>query len=376
LEHLTEVLKIIDGGLRQDPSKLRRYVELLAEKLTEEGDADSAALLLKSVNGVQSRGLHPASFGANVSVPVDPESRLTVGELQRPALEQVPLVLSTSAQAALDEFISAYRQRDALLAAGLPGPGHLLLYGPPGCGKTQAAKYIAARLGLPLLTGRLDGLVSSFLGSTAKNIRSLFEYADGSPCILFLDEFDAIAKMRDDEHELGELKRVVNSLLQNIDLLPEGSSVLAATNHHHLLDPAVWRRFEFHIEIAAPDESARRTLISTYSPRVLDDRLLDVLTVLTENFTAAEIEGLVVYLARRAAMEDAGEPTLRRVVEALITYRARSTGVGREAPWPPQSNDLIRTWRELSPDIFTYDTIADAFGVSRGRISSVVKRQR
>ena len=168
----------------------------------------------------------------------------------------------------------------------------MLLYGPPGCGKTQAAKYVAAQLQLPLLTGRLDGLVSSFLGSTAKNIRALFDFADKTPCILFLDEFDAVAKKRDDEHELGELKRVVNSLIQNIDYLPPGSSVLAASNHEHLLDPAVWRRFEFHVEITPPTEEARRQLLRLYSRNSPPERVVDILTALTEGFTASEIEGL------------------------------------------------------------------------------------
>ena len=94
-----------------------------------------------------------------------------------------------------------------------------MLYGVPGCGKSTVAKYIAQQIGLPLVIARLDALVSSLLGSTSKNIRKVFDFADSRPCILFLDEFDAIAKARDDQHELGELKRVINSLLQNIDSL-------------------------------------------------------------------------------------------------------------------------------------------------------------
>ena len=102
---------------------------------------------------------------------------------------------------------------------------------------------------------RLDTLISSLLGNTAKNIHKIFEYAKKQPCVLFLDEFDAIAKARDDQHELGELKRVVNSLLQNMDEYCQNGILVAATNHHELLDSAIWRRFQTVIEMPKPELS-------------------------------------------------------------------------------------------------------------------------
>lgn len=376
LEHLTELLKIIDGGLRHDAAKVRRYADLLVKNLEDEGEDESAALLRKAIGGVRGRGIRAAESGPRLAVPVDAESRLTVGDLSHPSLEDAPLVISSEAQSALDDFITAYRRRDALLKAGLSGPGHVLLYGPPGCGKTQAAKCVAAQLQLPLLTGRLDGLVSSFLGSTAKNIRALFDFADKTPCILFLDEFDAVAKMRDDEHELGELKRVVNSLIQNIDHLPPGSSVLAATNHEHLLDPAVWRRFEFHVEITPPTEEARQQLLRLYSRNSPHARVVDILAALTEGFTASEIEGLATYLARRLALNGQTKLPLREAVHGLVTYRARSTGNNRNSPWPEELDQLIPAWRKLWPRVFTYDVISEIFGISRSKISALVKGSR
>ena len=110
----------------------------------------------------------------------------------------------------------------------------MLMYGPPGTGKSRLARHIAGELGLELYVARLDGLISSFLGSTSKNIRALFDFAAKTPCVLFLDEFDAIAKLRGDTQELGELKRVVNSFIQNLDSLGPQSIVLAATNHEEL----------------------------------------------------------------------------------------------------------------------------------------------
>ena len=117
--------------------------------------------------------------------------------------------------------------------------------------------------GLPLVTARLDGMISSLLGSTAKNIRKIFDFASRQECILFLDEFDVIAKIRDDKNETGELKRVVNSLIQNIDVFSKDSIIIAATNHHELLDPAIWRRFNRVLSVSKPTELEINSLIHT-----------------------------------------------------------------------------------------------------------------
>ena len=145
----------------------------------------------------------------------------------------------------VNEFLSiakSYAQADV---HGLTTSLSFLMYGPPGTGKSRLARYIAQELGLDLYVARLDGLISSFLGSTSKNIRALFDFAAKTPCVLFLDEFDAIAKLRGDSQELGELKRVVNSFIQNLDTLGNQSIVIAATNHQELLDSAIWRRFSY-----------------------------------------------------------------------------------------------------------------------------------
>ena len=134
----------------------------------------------------------------------------------------------------------------------------------PGVGKTTIAKYISLKTGLPLVIARLDAVISSLLGNTSKNIRRIFEYADSKPCILFLDEFDAIAKARDDQHEMGELKRVINSLLQNIDMFTQNNILIAATNHPELLDKAIWRRFNNIIEVGQLNEEGVHRLLELY----------------------------------------------------------------------------------------------------------------
>lgn len=147
------------------------------------------------------------------ALPVDQESRLEdIANIDyAPSVENI--ILSKSVQEMLDDFRDTIKSKDKMMSLGLKFRITLLLYGPPGCGKTSAAKYLASELKIPLITARFDTLISSLLGNTAKNIHRIFEYAKKQTCILFLDEFDTIVKARDDSHELGELKRVVNSLL-------------------------------------------------------------------------------------------------------------------------------------------------------------------
>lgn len=188
---------------------------------------------------------------------------MDIVEVTMPQIDPNQVILDPYSRDVIHSFIDSYTHRDLLLQSGLEVSNSLLLYGPPGCGKTTVAQCISSITGLPLVTARLDGLVSSLLGSTAKNIRKIFDYAAKRECILFLDEFDVIAKLRDDKNELGELKRVVNSLLQNIDGFNNDSILIAATNHHELLDPAIWRRFSTIVTLDKPQKREIECYLTT-----------------------------------------------------------------------------------------------------------------
>lgn len=268
----TELLKIIEGGLEKNRDKVQSYAQLLVEKLRAEGEgkfADRIKDLLDKKN------VHPVYLDEFMAKPVDQDSRLDMVDISIASAPKDEIILPELTKTKVDNYVSSLKHRGEFVKLGIDLPESLLLYGPPGCGKTSIAHYISQQTGLPLITAKLDALVSSLLGSTAKNIRRIFEYAKERPCILFLDEFDAIAKSRDDEHEVGELKRVVNSLLQNIDSFNQNNILIAATNHEKLLDPAVWRRFSTVIEIPKPTDTEIIKLLQLFLKSVECDFIND-----------------------------------------------------------------------------------------------------
>lgn len=258
----TEIIKIIEGGLKRDRSKVIKFAQLLSKNLADTENKSLSNRINKLLNGTHGESFVTADSLS--SIPVDSESRLDVVDVTYPSDDQENLIFNQSVNKQIHNFIDGIKQKEKLQKFGVDTQNSLLLYGPPGCGKTSAAIFIANELKLPIVTARLDSMVSSLLGSTAKNIKKVFSFANDKPCILFLDEFDAIAKARDDSHELGELKRVVNSLLQNIDSFIGNNTLIAATNHHKLLDNAVWRRFSETIFIGLPSVDQIASLIVLY----------------------------------------------------------------------------------------------------------------
>lgn len=163
------------------------------------------------------------------------------------------LTLAPEAEKQARDLIEEQHRADLLRSHGIQPRHRVLLCGPPGNGKTSLAEAIAEALAVPFFGVRYDALIGSYLGETTQRLRRLFEYIRTVPCVLLFDEFDAIGKERGDAHETGEIKRVVSSLLLQVDSLPSYVVVIAATNHAELLDRAVWRRFEIRLDLPQPN---------------------------------------------------------------------------------------------------------------------------
>jgi SpoVK/Ycf46/Vps4 family AAA+-type ATPase len=196
----------------------------------------------------------PLRRQSETPLPVDTDSRLHLLRVENDVTLDHEMVLAPDVEASLQQVVIERREPEALIKAGLHPTRTILFTGPPGVGKTMAAKWLARQLGRPLLTLDLAAVMSSFLGRTGSNLRHVLDYAKNIDCVLLLDELDALAKRRDDRGEVGELKRLVTVLLQEVDDWPSSGILVAATNHAELLDPAVWRRFELAVQFDLPGE--------------------------------------------------------------------------------------------------------------------------
>ena len=374
MEYSVELLKIIEGCVKLDKNKVVNYTELLIKKLNNDGEKKFANRLSKVLMSCNTNTLNVTEINTSYKIPLDNESRLPIADLTLPKeIDESAVYLNKSCKEQIDLFFEYYRNKNLIITKGIDLPNTLIFFGPPGCGKTKLAHYLAKRVELPLITTRLDGLISSYLGSTAKNIRSIFEYAQNVPCVLFLDEFDAIAKVRDDTNELGELKRIVNSLLQNIDSLKNGSIIVAATNHEQLLDPAVWRRFMFKINILKPELDVRVKLVSHFLQDFkIDEKDIYILAYMFKDLTGAEIEQ-ICDKAKMDTIVYKQNLKLNTFVKHFFNFR----------PIEMLDNDSekdvmkkqMQYLREINDKTFSYTKLAEIYGVSKSFVSQLFKEE-
>jgi SpoVK/Ycf46/Vps4 family AAA+-type ATPase len=222
------------------------------------------------------------------------------------------------------EVVEEHQRADLLRSHGLEPRHRLLFTGPPGNGKTSLAEAVAHALMVPLVHVRYEGVIGSYLGETASRLRRIFDQVRTQHCVLFFDEFDTLGKERGDPQDTGEIKRVVSSLLLQIDALPSYVVVVTATNHAELLDRAVWRRFQLKVELPKPGAAERTLWFSRFQARL-----------------SAPFEQTPAQLAR--ALDGASFSELRDIGEDIIRRWVLSSPSGEMAKIVLER---IRQWKE------------------------------
>lgn len=327
------IRKMLLARQADDGGAFRRAVEeLIADERRRNHHVVARELERLLNGGGEERRLRPfrTLHAWENDIPKDGDRGLPLLMVLDPQRELAELVLSDSVRGDLERFAFESSRAELLRAHGVAPPSRLLLCGPPGCGKTSVAEAVARRLLLPLVVVRFDVVISSYLGETASNLRKIFDFVATRPMVVLFDEFDAIAKHRDDDFEHGELKRVVNAFLQLMDGLRGDNVIVAATNHQGMLDSAVWRRFDEVLQLGLPDSAARRRVLlnSMCGLSILGVPDWETLLARTESLSHADVERIAHMAVREALLDDHASVAPEMLMRAAERYQMRMHVVG------------------------------------------------
>lgn len=391
MDHFPIVLALLRAASRDGGPAVTQHAERLREALSNAGadkeaqaiqqvldsSRESSAAKLVPSRVVRSRAISGGeALTASTHPPVDKETSAPLAEIlfaDRLA-ELPPPILNDRLKRAVEHLTTQWVGADQLQAAGIKVPRTALFFGAPGTGKTRLALWAAAELGLPVVLARLDGLTSSYLGTTARNIRTLFDFANRYRCLLLLDEFDGIAKLRDDPQELGEVKRVVNAVLQAMDVRTSIGLTVAITNHEGLLDPAVWRRFDARLDIGLPDAATRAKIIERYTAGFdVQSGSVKVLTWLTEGSSGSEIETMCDFIKRHMTLHAEQHPSVIESVQLFLDLSATSSSsTAREALLRDDAFWVTEALAYRDIKIVQAD-IAEALQTTQSKVSRILK---
>jgi chromosomal replication initiation ATPase DnaA len=297
-----------------------------AQAIIEEEEAKRHTALAQDLRRLLASGgslLTPQFEAPLPEPPKDRDSAMPLVDLVLPERHLADLVLAEGLSAALVGLADEVSRWAALDALAVPRRNRILLYGPPGCGKTSIAEALAGDLGRILVTVRVDSVMSSYLGETASNLRRVMDFAATGAYVVLFDEFDSLAKDRDDPTDHGELRRVVNAVLQLIDRYRGPSILIAATNHSQVLDDAMWRRFDEVLEVSLPSGQQIIHLLRRLLMGRMADLDLDAAVVSLDGLPHAAVEAAVYAALRNAVAFGRTAITQADFASALRSVTAR-----------------------------------------------------
>lgn len=261
-----DLVQVARLGAEGKDSDLRLLLARLVRRYRSKQPALAAELsvVLETANSASTqRTSRPTVERHDIAMQQAQDGALAILRRWEP-VEVVQPVMHPSVRSSIEILLLERSRAEELKEHGLEPVASAIFVGPPGVGKTQSAKWIASRLQLPLFSLDLTAVMSSRLGQSGANLRYALDFAKGQPSVLFLDEIDSIAKKRADQADVGELKRLVTIMLQELDDWPASSLLLAATNHPELVDPALWRRFGAEIAFPMPESEEVRVAVHRF----------------------------------------------------------------------------------------------------------------
>lgn len=388
MQHFHIIQALCRTALSQPGDAARQQVMRLRDTLEKEGKKKEAKALAGLLAGSE-RSIEMApsklkrskavfageQLTPNTPLPVNKETSTPLAEITfADQLPSAPPIFSPAIMQAIEAILSEWKHLEKIAAVDIEPVRSCLIYGLPGTGKTQLAMWMAKQLGLPVVSARLDGLVSSFLGTTSRNIGVLFNFADRYRCLLLLDEFDTIAKFRADPQEVGEIKRVVNTLLQSLDIRKNHGFTIGITNHEGLLDPAVWRRFDMQLEIPAPTlEAMMQIIIRQLPPVKIKESQIKFLAWLLDGKTGADVEVLTRWIKKSFAVSADFEHDFLNIVHQFVLLNGSRVREGRRQALMGDRENLLH---ELRRDLdLTQADIGEVLGQHRTTVSRAMSKK-
>lgn len=328
---LVTLVKAASSG---DQPSFRKSTEALIQEERGKGHRILADRLEKALRAFphQATLFHPSASASRSTQTGGVTQKDLVAELT-PERSLESLVLTESIYGQLREVVEEQHRAELLHAHGLSPRHRVLLAGPPGNGKTSVAEALAFELMVPLIVVRYESLIGSYLGETSVRLKALLDYAQTRRCVLFFDEFETLGKERGDTHETGEIKRVVSSLLLQLDDLPDYVVVVAASNHPELLDKAVWRRFQVRLELPTPTRAQLTAFIASISERSKVNFGLAAETIAKRllGLSFSEVEEFCLGVARRAVLDQKVDDAKTIVFSRLEQWKGRLKPADKEA---------------------------------------------
>jgi len=311
------LVQIVDLALKGDKRDLRLYTKKLSRKLRKDFPRISKKLDALMEESQVSRNLAPTLA---LPGPVDPDSRKDLifeGFKEKHSFDPI---WQENINQVFEQIKKERKNWKLLKKQGLRPTKSMLFYGPPGMGKTFGAKWLANQIGLPFFVLDLGNVISSYLGKTGNNLKSVLDYTSSIPCVLLLDEFDSLGKSRGDLEEVGELKRLVTVLLQAFDNWNGEGLIIAATNHPDLLDSASWRRFDLCVEFPSPPKEIVFQLIKRFFSKNLPEEKnwINIFSFLLAEKSFSDIQNFFdTFLKTKILYRNSFEENLKQTIKIL-----------------------------------------------------------